>query len=507
MSKQRPPLAPLADDTSPRYPEAVRDFAVGAAVVNRDEFNAQFDVGVPLDPSSPQNDQVLILYSSEKALPSDPYAAKEAAAMTTLPTLSATDATEHCDFMNLILTDHGHRRQCMAFVGQYEAFHIQKFMRLPEEGRLDSNLPLRLVNRGANDKGGKSTKPPTLEQSQEYWEKHLVPYIQSLPTVLEELRPIAEQAAVDNTLIVLVCNQGQSELLVNFLCACRKRNLDTSGILIFATDEETRDLVQAMGVPVFYDSANTDRMPKQAAKRYADKTFMAMMMAKVYCVQMSMMLGYNVLFQDVDVIWYKNPLEYFKEDKTDFDMFFQDDGNHGLYYAPYSANTGFYYIRNNQKTQYFFNAFLMSGDLILGTRSHQVPLVALLQEHASMYGLRVKIFGRDGSDFPGGHAFHRRKDFMKDLFAGVHYPYIFHMSWTLNKDNKIKYYQQMGEWMLEDKCVQKTVHEILGDAAPSTLASACCAAEPLVTCHYRDKPSIKPCRDSPPIDKGRPSWW
>jgi len=39
--------------------------------------------------------------------------------------------------------------------------------------------------------------------------------------------------------------------------------------------------------------------------------FVAMMMAKVICVQVVSMLGYDFLFQDVDIVWYSNPLDYF----------------------------------------------------------------------------------------------------------------------------------------------------------------------------------------------------
>ena len=35
------------------------------------------------------------------------------------------------------------------------------------------------------------------------------------------------------------------------------------------------------------------------------------------------MLGYDLLFQDVDIIWYKHPLDYFKTD-TGFDIYFQE---------------------------------------------------------------------------------------------------------------------------------------------------------------------------------------
>ena len=180
-----------------------------------------------------------------------------------------------------------------------------------------------------------------------------------------------------------------------------------------------------------------------------------------------------------------------------------------MYYAPYSANTGFYYVRANERTLHFFNSFLLAGDLILSTHSHQVPLVALLQEHASMYGMKVKIFSRSEDEFPGGHAFHRRKEFMKEIMAGeAPKPYIFHMSWTLNKKNKIKFYRQMGEWFLQDKCVQQPADKILGHAVTmAELVQPCCVAEAIFSCHYRDKPSKYPCRDSPPIDAGRHSFW
>jgi hypothetical protein len=500
------------DDTANRFPDEVHDFAIGMSRIQRDEFAKKFDMGVPLDVSSPKNDDVIVLYSSEKALPNDLYASKEAESQTTMPLMSAEDATENCDFLNVVLTDHsGGRRQCVALFGQYEGFHVQKWMRLPETGKLDATEPLRLVNRGAQASGRKSTRPPSTEDTLKYW-SILTQYLSSLEGVLEKLKPIAEAVAVNNSIVVLVCNFGQSELLINFICAARSRGIDLKAVLVFATDEETRDLATSLGVSAFYDETNYGSMPKEAAGRYADNTFTSMMLAKVYCVQMISMLGYDLLFQDVDIVWHRNPLDFFHDPSNahaGFDTYFQDDGNHGLFYAPYSANTGFYYVRNNDKTRNFFNSFLMSGDLIFSTHSHQVPLVALLSEHASMYGLTVKIFSRTENDFPGGHAFHRRKDFMKDIISGVEKPYIFHMSWTHNKDNKRKFFEQLGEWRVQDQCVQKKAQEIAGseDISKADLAPTCCASEPIVHCHYRDKPSKIPCKDSPPIDKGKPSFW
>ena len=110
-------------------------------------------------------------------------------------------------------------------------------------------------------------------------------------------------------------------------------------------------------------------------------------------------------------------------------MYFQDDGSRTLHFAPYSANTGFYFVRNNERTKYFFNSLLMAGDLVISTFSHQTALVALLSEHSSMYGLKVKVWSRDKEEFPGGVHYHQRPTFMKQMINGTVHPYIFHMSW------------------------------------------------------------------------------
>jgi hypothetical protein len=156
---------------------------------------------------------------------------------------------------------------------------------------------------------------------------------------------------------------------------------------------------------------------------------------------------------------------------------------------------GFYFVRHNANTVFFFNMLLRMGDVITQASSHQAALTALLNEHVSWKGLRVKVWPKgEGNAFPGGVEYHQRSNFMKALFLGKLSvdPYLFHMSWTLNKDNKKLYYQQMGEWHLKEGCVN---------------GYECCLAQPNITCSYSDKPSKIPCRDSPPIDKGKPSFW
>ena len=82
------------------------------------------------------------------------------------------------------------------------------------------------------------------------------------------------------------------------------------------------------------------------------------------------------------------------------------------------------------------------------------------------------------------------------------------VSWTTNKDNKLKFFQQMGEWYVHDKCIGKKIIEIEKEGEDQgALIQPCCAAEPLMQCHYKDKPSKIPCEDSPFIDKDGKSFW
>jgi hypothetical protein len=283
-------------------------------------------------------------------------------------------------------------------------------------------------------------------------------------------------------------------------------------VLVFPTDEETKELAEGIGLEVFYEEKLMASIPKQESHMYGDDVFASIMFAKVLCVQLVNELGYDLLFQDVDLVWFKSPLDFFHDPSLPiFDMYFQDDGNRQERFAPYSANSGFYFVRSNPKTRHFFRQFLYSSDLISAWYSHQAVLIALLGEHSSVMGLTVKVYPKEMEEFPGGIHFHRldKKEIMKKIIVGNSKAYIFHMSWTDNKANKKKFFQQMGEWYLNDKCADgKDLHEISGGNSEfGVLSNHCCSAQPIITCFYQDKPSKIPCPDSPFIDKKGKSWW
>lgn len=217
------------------------------------DFASQFDMGVPLDLPKEGEEDILLLYSNEKAHP--PRYSKEIASLSKpVPLLNVAEATAECDELHIVLTDQSNRKQCVALVPQYESFHIQKWMRVDGHGGvLDHKEELKFVSRGYQVNGREKFRPPEPKHTRQFWQL-LAPYIQSIDQVLKKLKPLVEKVATkDKQLIIMVCNMGQSELLMNFVCSVKARGLDYSQVLVFATDLETKALAEGMGLTAFFD--------------------------------------------------------------------------------------------------------------------------------------------------------------------------------------------------------------------------------------------------------------
>jgi hypothetical protein len=309
-------------------PDTLNDLFVGSATVPRDDFIKIYDIGVPWDEATRGSKDILLLYSSESSLPNDH--ANRGGGSSSVFYKAALNATANCNTMKVVLTKPKQEKVCFAVVAQWDSFHVHNFMRLKAEddisdGRpFQADYPLRYVSR-RHELSGKSLKFPLSYQTRRYW-LMLIDYLQKLESTMERLQPIARDVAGGgNTVVVMVCNFGQSELLFNFVCSARARRLDLSHVLLFATDSDIADLAKSLGIAVFDVEDAFGAMPTNAAKRYGDRTFQEMMMSKVYCVHLINALGFDLLFQDVDVVWHRNPLEYFHSpDSGNFDFYFQD---------------------------------------------------------------------------------------------------------------------------------------------------------------------------------------
>ena len=323
-----------SSSTNSTFPATMANFIVDFTTVDRVQLNALLEIGVPLDDTVKGAEEALILYPSAKSRPSTHHK--------TTTRLTAAEATQNCQTVKLVLTEPIQRDTCIALMPQWESYYVHKFMRLPKAGgAMDPKHPLRYVSRSHNNKGQHSGVPDYKRTTEPSY-KELVAYLGVLDATVAELKPLLEPIATPKkSVIVSVVNYGQALLFENFLCNAKAKGLDTSHILLFATDDKTYKLAKEYGVAVYYNAAIFGDLPEEAAKGYGDRIFTRMMMAKVYCVHLVITCGYNVLFQDVDLVWYRDPLPFLEsEELAQWDMMFQDDGARSQRYAPFSPNTG-----------------------------------------------------------------------------------------------------------------------------------------------------------------------
>jgi hypothetical protein len=266
------PPPPLQSSSSSSLHERIGNYVKAMATTPKTSLTHLLDLGVPLDPPRAGSQDVLLLYSNERSIPlavREHQQAHPNQEIVQIP--SAEEAVANCDYVHVIFTDHSPQRaQCIAIVPQYESFYIQRYGRYNPQTHTvvsasssdnNSNYPFQLVPYSTKLKGLTEFRTPSLRATQQMWDM-LRTYLQHVDTVQQELRTLLQQSMdttknPTHTIIVMVCNFGQSELLLNFVCAARARGLDKvvqSHVLVFATDEETYTLAQGLGLTSYYDA-------------------------------------------------------------------------------------------------------------------------------------------------------------------------------------------------------------------------------------------------------------
>lgn len=470
---------------------------VGMSRVDRNEFRKGFDIGYAWDKTIDPASDVMILYGTTHSMPSQ---RKTQNATQALSKMKLEDAVENCHTMKLVYTQpvwiqnngmvHSDR-ECLAIVPQWASFNVHRFQRL-YKGAVRTYG--KWTYRSARDFDN-FYDPDSITASN----KALVTYLPAIENALKNLRPLAEKAALGtntNTttttttsssssspgaIIILVTNFGQSNLLLNLVCSAKSRGVDLGRFLLFATDKETYELAQHMSIHVFYDPVVFSSIPKEAGADYASHNYAFAMMGKVYSVHLALLLGYDLLFMDVDITVYKNPLDLFdKVISHEYDIYFQHDGyHHPDRFAPLAANTGVYFVRNNNRTLHFFDNLVRMGDQILLAKSHQAVVTVLANEHMGRTGLRVKVLNDYEDLMPNGWALQTGRRIVKYMRAqyGPQLPYLFHPNWR-TKERKREAFISTSNWFVNDTCYDVGSDELKRSVAKAGVLQSCCLAKP-----------------------------
>lgn len=151
-------------------------------------------------------------------------------------------------------------------------------------------------------------------------------------------------------------------------------------------------------------------------------------------VYLALHSGFDVLFQDADLVWFQDPLPHLYT--FPHDISFMDDGARSGRFNPYFANSGFYFMKYNQYTEYLLERMITGGvSEIHRTKSHQSVMTRYIMESIELVGLEITILS--ALDYPSGKMFHHNKTYMAQLRADHVSPKVFHMCWTANTQDKV----------------------------------------------------------------------
>ena len=174
--------------------------------------------------------------------------------------------------------------------------------------------------------------------------------------------------------VVMVVNEGEIDLFLNFACSCKLHHLSLNNVLIFSGSPEIVSFIEATGAMALYHEGYA-AVSKKASVDYLDRVFVDMMWYKAFSIYLPLRKRVNVLFQDVDLVWFRNPMPYFhdwlEQNKARSDMsgshvdvFFSDDGQRSMRYTPFYANSGFYYMFASERSEYFAWSIMIAMDAI-----------------------------------------------------------------------------------------------------------------------------------------------
>lgn len=88
---------------------------------------------------------------------------------------------------------------------------------------------------------------------------------------------------------------------------------------MFVANKEIVNIIESTGALALHSTGFAGVNP-EASKDYLDFTFVDMMWYKAFSLWMIIKRGYNVLFQDVDLVWFRDPFPFIKNMVSDCDL-------------------------------------------------------------------------------------------------------------------------------------------------------------------------------------------
>jgi len=297
-----------------------------------------------------------------------------------------------------------------------------------------------------------------------------------LKEVMKEFDPAQKD------IVLITINYGYAFLFINWVCSVKRLGLDPRTFtLVVVAEKKSAELAREMGflfVPVRdWLRHNSKSISTKAMETFGlgDYKWIAGIM-NLYLSDLIEM-GYNVLLQDADVTWNRNPMPYLTGNDN-FDILLVEDYtiNHEDEEKPNlvdkQRNGGFLFYHNNCRTRIYAATLRNCIVHIFWRRSDQVIMNRMLESYR-FKGIRVGYLPRDL--FLNGNRWKPYGSVRKDSVPWN--PYIFHASWTQDMNDKILKFVSVSQWystcdifdidLVPDVNMSKKFQQYIGDFSKS----------------------------------------
>ncbi|XP_022155749.1 uncharacterized protein At1g28695-like [Momordica charantia] len=160
-------------------------------------------------------------------------------------------------------------------------------------------------------------------------------------------------------------------------------------LLIVAVDQTAYDRCRFLRLNCF--RLTTDGVDFGGEKPYMSDDFIKMMWRRTEFLLEVLKRGYNFIFTDTDVMWLRNPFLKLSPNRTE-DLQISTDGFSGNPWGEENLiNTGFYFVRSNNKTVALFQSWYDLKENSTGKKEQDVLLELIHGGIIGKLGLRVRF--------------------------------------------------------------------------------------------------------------------
>jgi len=255
------------------------------------------------------------------------------------------------------------------------------------------------------------------------------------------LRRICDEMG-GTTFVVSTLNAGFVPLLRNWVASCDRHHIDCRcRTLLFPMDEVADEVARELGFATYFDIESYGEHPRAAIKTYGDTGFASCIFLKLAMAQDMLQLGYDLLLQDMDMVWFADPLPDLESRALIENLDFQFMRDMNRFFQPLYYNSGFIYMRNNALTRHTWQKIFSNYDAVLFHRSDQTvvnQVVSCFKER----GLRT---ARLPERYVDGQILLQAERARRELPADR---LVAHVNWTANLAQKIDRLKKLDLWYL-----------------------------------------------------------